>query len=182
MTGFLEAVRGGLDRSTLVNTVPGNRSMAGKDRSRACENPRFSKSSGLPPLTDVGGTVSALMSEIRFMGVHLFNPFSKMIDRVPAGAIVAVVKREAQMLAEDLAKGRMSLGGEVHSILSFCRFVEASQSGLEVPPVTLPMTDTAFYRKTTERLVSAGELPSAAREQFDAVFSRATLKLLSSVP
>jgi hypothetical protein len=116
------------------------------------------------------------------MGVHVFNPFSKMIDRMPAEAIVAVVKREAQMLVDDLAKGRMSIGGEVHSILSFCRFLEASQSGIEISPVALPMTDTAFYRKTTERLVKAGKLPSEATEQFDAVFSRPTLKLLSSVP
>jgi hypothetical protein len=116
------------------------------------------------------------------MGVHLFNPFSKMIDKVPAGAIVAVAKREAQMLTDDLANGRMLLEGEVHSILSFCRFLEASQSGIEISPVTLPMTDTAFYRKTTERLVNAGELPSDAREQFDTVFSKPTLKLLSSVP
>ena len=116
------------------------------------------------------------------MGVHLFHPFSKMIDTVPAGAIVAVVQREAQMLADDLANGRMQLEGEVHSILSFCRFLEASQSGIEISPVTLPMTDTAFYRKTTERLVNAGKLPSDAREHFDTVFSRPTLKLLSSVP
>ena len=116
------------------------------------------------------------------MGIHLFHPFSMMIDGMPAGAIVAVVKREAQMLTDDLARGRMPLAGEAHSILSFCRFLEASQSGNEISPVTLPMTDTAFYRKTTERLVSAGKLPSAAREQFDTVFSRPTLKLLSSVP
>jgi hypothetical protein len=116
------------------------------------------------------------------MGVHLFHPFSKMIDGMPAAAIVAVVKREAQMLAEDLARGRMPLEGEVHSILSFCRFLEASQSGSEISPVTLPMTDTAFYRKTTERLVKAGKLPADAKEQFDTVFSGPTLKLLSSVP
>jgi hypothetical protein len=122
------------------------------------------------------------MSKIRIMGFHLFHPFSKLIDEVPAAAIVAVAKREAQMLVDDLARGRMPLGGEVHSILSFCRFLEASQSGMEISPVTLPMTDTAFYRKTTERLVNAGKLPADAREQFDTVFSRPTLKMLSSVP
>jgi hypothetical protein len=116
------------------------------------------------------------------MGVHLFNPFSMMIDGMPAEAIVAVVKREAQMLAEDLAQGRMLLEGEAHSILSFCRFLEASQSGKEISPVALTMTDTAFYRKTTERLVKAGKLPSDAKEQFDIVFSRPALKVLSSTP
>jgi hypothetical protein len=116
------------------------------------------------------------------MGIHLFNPFSKMIDGIPADAIVAVAKREAQMLAEDLARGRMPLEGEAHSILSFCRFLEASQSGREISPVALPMTDTAFYRKTTERLVKAGKLPSDAKEQFDMAFSRPALRLLSSAP
>jgi len=116
------------------------------------------------------------------MGIHLFPPFSKMIDGMPPGAIVAVVRREAQMLADDLAKGRVPREGEAYSILSFYRFLEASQSGHEISPVALPMTDTAFYRKTTERLVEAGKLPSDAREHFDTVFSRPTLKLLSSDP
>ncbi|HLZ55229.1 MAG TPA: hypothetical protein VKS19_12170 [Verrucomicrobiae bacterium] len=105
-----------------------------------------------------------------------------MIDGIPAEAIVAVVKREAQMLAEDLARGRMPLAGEAHSILSFCRFLEASQSGAKISPVALPMTDTAFYRKTTERLVQAGKLPSDAKEQFDTVFSRPALKALIATP
>jgi len=116
------------------------------------------------------------------MGIHLFHPFSRMIDGIPAEAIVAVVKREAQMLAEDLARGRMPLAGEAHSILSFCRFLEASQSGAKISPVALPMTDTAFYRKTTERLVQAGKLPSDAKEQFDTVFSRPALKALIATP
>jgi hypothetical protein len=64
--------------------------------------------------------------------------------------------------------------------LSFCRFLQAAQSGAEISPVGLPLDDTAFYRKTTERLVAAGELPPNARDQFDQVFTVPALKLLSS--
>jgi len=114
------------------------------------------------------------------MGAHLFGPFSKMIEGMPARAVVAVAERQRQVLADDLARGRTRLHGEAHSILSFCRFLKAVQSGAEISPVGLPMTDTAFYRKTTERLVAAGELPSAAREQFDQVFSLPAFELLGS--
>lgn len=114
------------------------------------------------------------------MGAHLLNPFLRMIDETPAAAIVAVVEREGQMLADDLARGRTPLDGEAFSILSFCQFLEAAQSGVKIPPVALPMEDTAFYRKTTDRLVKAGKLPRTAQEQFDDVFAKPALKLLSS--
>ena len=114
------------------------------------------------------------------MGAHLFGPFAKMIDNTPAGAIVAVAERQSQVLAEDLARGRTRFDGEAQSILSFCRFLKAARSGDHIFPVGLPMTDTAFYRKTTERLVAAGELPPDARDQFDRVFSMPALKLLCS--
>jgi len=104
-----------------------------------------------------------------------------MIDKVPPEAIIAVMEREAQMLADDLARGRMPLEGEAHSILSFCHFLEAVRSGVEISPVVLSMTDTAFYRKTTERLIEAGKLPENAKVQFDIVFSKPALKSLSSV-
>ena len=103
-----------------------------------------------------------------------------MIDGVPAGAIVAVAERQGQVLADDLARGRARLDGEARSILSFCRFLKAVRSGDEISPVGLPLDDTAFYRKTTERLVAAGELPPNARDQFDQVFTVPALKLLGS--
>jgi len=120
------------------------------------------------------------MIPIKIMGAHLFGPFSKMIEEVPAGAVVAVAERQGQVLAEDLARGRARLDSEARSILSFCRFLKAVQCGDQIFPVGLPMSDTAFYRRTTERLVAAGELPPGARDQFDQVFSVPALKLLSS--
>ena len=103
-----------------------------------------------------------------------------MIDTVPAGAIVAVAERQRQALADDLASGRTGLDDEARSILSFCRFLKAAQAGAEISPIGLPMDDTAFYRKTTERLVAAGELPPNARNQFDQIFTVPAFKLLGS--
>lgn len=114
------------------------------------------------------------------MGVHLLSPFLRMIDRIPVGAIVRAARREEQMLVDDLARGRTFLDDEAISILSFCHFLEAARSGVKIPPVALPMEDTAFYRKTTEKLVKAGELPGAAREQFEDVFAKPVLRLSSS--
>ena len=123
---------------------------------------------------------TALTAFIKVMGAHLFGPFSKMLDKVPVRAIVAVAERQGQVLADDLARGRARLEGEACSILSFCLFLKAARSGADIAPVGLPMTDTAFYRKTTERLVAAGELPPNARDHFDQVFSVPSLKLLDS--
>lgn len=103
-----------------------------------------------------------------------------MIDTMPARAIVAVAERQSRVLGEDLARGRTRLDSEARSILSFCRFLKAARAGEPVFPVGLPMSDTAFYRKTTERLVAAGELPPDARDQFDRLFSVPALKLLIS--
>ncbi len=114
------------------------------------------------------------------MGAHFMPPFSRMIEKMPVEAIVAMVKREAQMLADDLAQGRTVPNQETRSLLSFHRFLEAILTGVEIPPVVLSMTDTAFYRRTTERLVQAGKLPDSARERFEIVFSRPALRLLSS--
>lgn len=115
------------------------------------------------------------------MGAHLLNSFSRMVESVPPGAIAAVVEREGQMLADDLAHGRTLPAGELRSILSFCHFLAAVRTGGRMQPVPLPMTDTAFYRKTTERLIQAGKLPGHARERFDAVFSVPALKSLLAV-
>lgn len=114
------------------------------------------------------------------MSAHLFEPFSRMIDGMPTAAISAVVERAGQMLVDDLAHGRTPPDSETRSILSFWHFLKAIQSGYEIPPVVLPMEDTAFYRRTTERLVEAGKLPYTARERFDLIFSRPALKSLGS--
>jgi hypothetical protein len=113
-----------------------------------------------------------------FMNTHLFESFSKMIDKLPADGVFSATERECQMLENDLVTNRPVPRLEAHSILSFCRFLAAARSGLAVTPGILPPEHTAFYRKTLERLIKAGELPESAEEQFDGFF---TVPLLISV-
>jgi hypothetical protein len=112
------------------------------------------------------------------MSAHLFESFSKMIDELPAKGVIPAAEREHQMLEDDLANNRSTPKKEAHSVLSFCRFLKAIKAGLKVPPAILPPTDTAFYRRTMERLVEAGELPEHAQEHFDEAF---TVPLLRSL-
>ncbi len=112
------------------------------------------------------------------MNSHLFESFSKMIDRLPAKGVLSATEREHQMLENDLATNRPVSRKEAHSILSFCDFLAAIKSGLKMSPVVLPPRDAAFYRRTTTRLVEAGELPNNAHELFDETF---TLPLLQSL-
>ena len=112
------------------------------------------------------------------MNTSLFDSFSKMIEEIPAEGIIPAVELERRTLAEDLAHSRTVAIKEVRSILSFCRFIEAAQSGITLPPTVLPATETAFYRRTTHRLIEAGELPFDARERFDATFSAPRLRTL----
>jgi len=85
------------------------------------------------------------------------------------------------MLEEDLAHQRPTPTKEAHSVLSFCRFLRAFKSGLKVSPAVLPPTDTAFYRRTMERLIEAGELPEQAQEHFDEAFTVPLLKSLVKI-
>jgi len=116
--------------------------------------------------------------DVNPMNTNLFESFSKMIEEIPAQGIIPAVELERRMLAEDLAHSRTVAIKEVRSILSFCRFIEAAQSGVSLPPTVLPATETEFYRRTTARLIEAGELPFEAKEKFDATFSAPLLKTL----
>ena len=104
-----------------------------------------------------------------------------MIEKLPAKGVISATEREYQMLENDLATNRPVPRQEVHSILSFCRFLAAIKSGLTVSPTILSPVHTAFYRKTLERLVEAGELPPIAEEQFDEAFTFPLLKSLVDV-
>jgi len=112
------------------------------------------------------------------MNNNLFESFSKKIEAIPADGIIPAVELERRILADDLAHSRTVAIKEVRSILSFCRFIEAAQSGITLSPTVLPATETAFYRRTMERLVEAGELPFGAKEKFDATFSPPLLTTL----
>ena len=112
------------------------------------------------------------------MSSHLFESFSQMIGEMPAKGVITAVELQHRMLADDLARKRTLPLEEAHSVLSFCRFLAAAKAGDQIPRTVLPAVDTDFYRKTTERLVEAGELPREARERFDTAFSVAQLRLL----
>ena len=115
------------------------------------------------------------------MDSHLFESFSKMIEKLPAKGVISAMEREYQMLENDLATNRPVSKHEVHSILSFYRFLDGVRSGREISPTVLPPGEMVFYRKTTERLIEAGELPAEAKERFDAVFSIPLLQSLANV-
>lgn len=115
------------------------------------------------------------------MNSHLFESFSKMIDKLPAKGVISAMEREYQMLENDLATNRPVPRKEAHSILNFCRFLVAVKSGLNVSPAILPPGDTAFFRRTTDRLIKAGELPVEAREHFDEAFTVPLLKSMVDV-
>ena len=115
------------------------------------------------------------------MSTHLFESFSQMIGEMPAKGVLTAVELQHRMLTDDLARKRTLPLEEAHSVLSFCRFLEAARAGGQIARTVLPAVDTEFYRKTTERLVEAGELPREAKERFDTAFSVARLKLLSPV-
>jgi hypothetical protein len=116
-----------------------------------------------------------------FMYSHLFESFSKMIDKLPAKGVISATEREFQMLENDLATNRPVPRQEAHSILSFCRFLTAMKSGLPVSPTVLSPGHTAFFRKTLDRLIEAGVLPEDAKEQFDEAFTVPLLKSLANV-
>jgi hypothetical protein len=112
------------------------------------------------------------------MNSYLFESFSKMIDKLPPKGVILAAERECQLLENDLATNRPVPKQEAHSILSFCRFLSVAKTGLKVPRTVLAPGHTAFYRRTLDRLIEAGELPETARPQFDEFF---TVPLLQSL-
>ena len=123
---------------------------------------------GLQTEMDERQRLSAETSCLDRLKPRLFDCFSEMIDAIPARSVVRALVRESHMLGVDLLRQRPLMAAEVGSILIFSRFVAAG--GKNPPgftPVALPPRHTAFYQATIERLIEAGELPSAARAQFD---------------
>ena len=94
-----------------------------------------------------------------------------MIDGMPTHGIIGALELERRMIDDDLASKRTLPLEEARSILSFCHFIDAAQQGSQISPLTLPILQVGFYRKTVHRLVEAELLPFEAREQFENVFS-----------
>jgi hypothetical protein len=115
------------------------------------------------------------------MNTHLYESFSKMIGKLPAEEVLSATDRECLMLENDLVTNRPVSKQDVHSILSFCRFLSAAKSRRLVPSTVLPPGHTGFYRKTLGRLIEAGEMPESAEEQFDGAFTAPLLKSAADV-
>ena len=110
------------------------------------------------------------------MGVHLFESFREMIDKIDAKGVLTAAELERQMLLNDFAKKRTMPLKEAQSVLAFCNFLKNVTSDVHTVISVLPIQHLAFYRKTVERLVEAGKLPFEAKEVFDETFSSAFLK------
>ncbi len=104
----------------------------------------------------------------------LFDCFSDMIANIPTNSIIRVLTEESYMLGVDLAKQRPLLPTDVGSILIFSQFVGA---GGKCPHsyfagIRLPAEHVAFYQKTIDRLLLAGELPHYSAAEFEKTFGR----------
>ena len=105
------------------------------------------------------------------MNSRLFSSFSKMIEDIPPNGIMRAARLQRRMVEDDLAQKRAMSMGEAHSVLNFCRFLEAAREGVQIASVIIPLDHLTFYRRILVKLVSAGELREESAEQFDATFS-----------
>ena len=110
------------------------------------------------------------------MKAQLFEAFVKMIESLPVNSILLAAKWERRIIEDDLSKKRVLPMKEAVSVLSFCRFLQAVALGNGIFPMALPRQHAAFYQKTVNRLVAAGELPVNAIEQFVMTFLSGFLK------
>jgi hypothetical protein len=110
------------------------------------------------------------------MKAQLFEAFVKMIESLPVNSILLAAKLERRIIEDGLSKKRVLLMEEAVSVLSFCRFLQAVALGRGIFPMALPRQHVAFYQKTVNRLVAAGELPVNAIEQFVMTFLSGFLK------
>jgi len=103
-----------------------------------------------------------------------------MIEALPAKAIFRAVEMERRMLEDDVSNKWITLTSEESSVLDFCHFLEAIRLGTDIAPRTLRAEQAEFYHNIVERLVEAEELPSDARERFDAMFSSGFFRTLAT--
>jgi len=113
--------------------------------------------------------------------MHLFETFAAVIAEIPPQVVPKTLELQQKMLETDVALKRTLPMDDVNSILSFCRFVEALKRGGDCARTTLPEKHLEFYRDTVTRLVEAKVFNSRAREQFDLVFGKSSLRLKAVV-
>jgi hypothetical protein len=109
---------------------------------------------------------------------YLFDSFARMIESVPAKAVIRAAEAEQRMVEDDLESRRTVPNEEAISVLGFCHFLTAAARGVLVALPIAPIEHCAFYRKIVQRLVEAGELPFTVKDQFDRTFSRVLFNAL----
>ena len=110
------------------------------------------------------------------MDAHLFETFSKMIEKIPAKGIVKAVDIQCRMIEGDLLRKRSMPMKSAASIIAFGQFLQAVVQGKAVSPATVPMHHIPVYRSIIEKLADAHELPPTANDQFDTAFPGALMK------
>jgi hypothetical protein len=105
------------------------------------------------------------------MNLSLFTSFSKSIEELPTRAIPSLLELEEKMIKDDIALHRPVPLDGAESILEFCRFVREERAGFHVSSHQgLPLAHSTLYRRIIKKMVEAGELPAAAKEEFDTEF------------
>lgn len=103
---------------------------------------------------------------------HIFIPFVKMVQRLPAKAIVQALEVEYRMVQHDFERHWFALTEEALSILYFREFIRAAKYGGELFfNRSFPPEHCEFYRQTLIRLIEANEVPPNALEKFDQLFA-----------
>jgi hypothetical protein len=103
--------------------------------------------------------------------MQIFRIFAKMIDDIPAVAVLKALDVECRMLEDDLAHYRLTMTTDTFSILCFREYVQMAKLGIFLHcSMHLPVEHMEFYKETLVRLIQAGELPPSAINEFDHVF------------
>ena len=103
---------------------------------------------------------------------HIFGPFVKMVQRLPAKAIGQALEVEYRMVQNDFERYGFALTEEALSILYFREFIQMAKYGGELFFTRpFPPEHCEFYRQTLVRLIEANEVPPDAVEKFDQLFA-----------
>jgi hypothetical protein len=109
---------------------------------------------------------------------HIFRPFMKMVQRLPAKAIIQALELEYKMLQNDFESNRYVFTEEPLSILYFREFIQTARfGGTMFFSRPFPPEHYEFYRHTLVRLIKAGEVSPSSLEAFDHLFAPARFPL-----
>jgi hypothetical protein len=109
-----------------------------------------------------------------------FELFERVVGGLPAKGALRAIELEARMIKDDLICRREIHCEDAISILNFCHFLHAAKSGGPFFQGVLSAEHMPFYDEIVKRLISAGELPQAAKKQFDDVFLSDFMKRIAA--